>query len=61
MRNVKKLADRHLIKITLEDPRMLNAEMKRENDRSEVRGGLLRFDGIISKKLVRQRTKTDKG
>ena len=61
MRNVKKLADRPLIKITLEDPRMLNAEMKRENDRWEVGGGLLRFDGIISKKLVRQGTKTDKG
>ena len=61
MRNVKKLADCHLIKITLEDPRMLNAEMKRENDRSKVGGGLLRFHGIISKKLVRQGTKTHKG
>lgn len=50
-----------MIKITLEDPRMLNAEMKRENDRSKVGGGLLRFHGIISKKLVRQGTKTHKG
>ena len=40
---------------------MLNAEMKRENDRSKVGGGLLRFNGIISKKPVRQGTKTDKG